>query len=175
MKFLIIYASTEGHTRKIARFVADRLADAGHMAELLNAAEADDIDLARFDRAILAASVHLQHYQKSLTDFVAARTTALAAMPTLFLSISLTAAGHEDEDWQELDRIMADFTAATGWNPGQTAQIAGAYMPSRYDIFRRFVMRRIVAKKDPGADLDRDHDYTDWDALAELADGFAAG
>ncbi len=36
----------------------------------------------------------------------------------------------------------------------------------------RFVMRRIVARKDPGADLDHGREYTDWPALDGAVDGW---
>jgi menaquinone-dependent protoporphyrinogen oxidase len=51
-------------------------------------------------------------------------------------------------------------------------QVAGAYLPSKYDFFRRFIMRRIIAAKDPQADLDADKEYTDWTAPDTLIDGF---
>ena len=165
MKLLVAYASTEGQTRKIARHVTDRLADAGHTVEILPLADADGLDPARFDGAVLAASVHAGHYQPALAAFVEAHRGWLAAHPTLFLSVSLCAAGHEAEDWRALDRVAADFADATGWSPGAVMQVAGAYRPSRYDLVRRFVMRRIVAAKDPGADLDAEIEYTDWAAL----------
>jgi len=47
-------------------------------------------------------------------------------------------------------------------------------MPSEYDIVTRFIMRRIVAKKDPEADLSEDRDYTDWAALGDLLEGWVA-
>lgn len=172
MKLLIAYASSEGHTRKIARFLMDRAAEAGHSVELLPVAEAAEIDIARFDRVILAASVHVGHYQRAMTDFAAREVGPLSRVPTLFLSVSLAAAGHDAEDWQGLDRIVSDFMAATGWKPGRVEQIAGAYKPSEYDIFRRFVMRRIVAAEDPGADPDADREYTDWAALGGLLDAW---
>lgn len=174
MKLLIAYASSEGQTRKIARFVAERLIDTGHSVELLPVAEAQDIDPAHFDRVILAASVHVGHYQGEMSEFAASQSGALAKRSTLFLSVSLAAAGHDAEDWRGLDGIVKDFAEATGWQPGQVAQIAGAYKPTDYDIFRRFVMRRIVAAKDPDADLDVDHEYTDWAALGRLIDDWIA-
>ncbi|MGP6087978.1 flavodoxin domain-containing protein [Antarctobacter jejuensis] len=174
MKLLIAYASSEGQTRKTARFAMDRLADAGHAVEALPVGEAEDIDLSRFDRVILAASVHVGHYQREMGDFVAEHAEALDARPTLFLSVSLAAAGHDAEDWADLDRIAQDFASATSWRPARTVQVAGAYKPSEYDIFRRFVMRRIVAAKDPEADLDADHEYTDWAALGALLDEWMA-
>jgi menaquinone-dependent protoporphyrinogen oxidase len=165
MKLLVAYGSTEGQTRKIARHVADRLADAGHTVELLPLADAGGLDPARFDRAVLAASVHASQYQPALAQFVEAHRGWLSANPTLFLSVSLCAAGHDAEDWRGLDRIAADFETATGWSPDTVMQVAGAYRPSQYDLFRRFVMRRIIAEKDPGAAPEQDREYTDWAAL----------
>lgn len=175
MKVLIVYASSEGQARKIARRVADRIADAGQAVELLAASDAQGTDLRRFDRVIAAASVHVGHYQRAMSEFVSAEAANLNRLPTLFLSVSLAAAGHDAEDWKGLDRILEDFTEATGWHPGRVEQVAGAYLPSRYDVFRRFVMRRILAAKEPDADLDADREYTDWPALEALIDGWLAG
>lgn len=175
MKLLVGYASTEGQTRKIARHVADRLADAGHMVELLPLEDAGDVAPARFDRAVLAASVHASHYQPALAGFVEAHRDWLSTHPTLLLSVSLCAAGHDAQEWRALDRIAADFETATGWSPGEVMQVAGAYRPSRYDLFRRFVMRRIIAEKDPEADPDEDVEYTDWAALDAGLDRWLAG
>ena len=97
------------------------------------------------------------------------------ALPTLLISVSLAAAGHDAEDWRTLDAILADFQDATSWIPGQVAQVAGAYKPSDYDVFRRFIMRRIIAQKDPEADLDWDKEYTDWDSLNDVIDTWLAG
>ncbi|KPP93050.1 MAG: menaquinone-dependent protoporphyrinogen oxidase HemG [Rhodobacteraceae bacterium HLUCCA08] len=174
MKVLVAYATREGQTRRIARHVADRIVEAGHTTELLNLDDAADIGPDRFDRAVLAASVHAGQYQRALGDFAARHADALARMPTLFLSVSLAAAGHDAEEWRSLDRILSDMNEATGWTPGQVAQVAGAYRPSDYDFFTRFIMRRIIATKDPKADLDTDHEYTDWPALDALVDGWIA-
>jgi menaquinone-dependent protoporphyrinogen oxidase len=172
MKVLVSYASTEGQTRKIARHVAAHVHDTGHSVELLPLADADDIELDRFDRVILAASIHAGHYQRALAEFATAQAGKLAGRPSLFLSVSLAAAGHDSDDWRSLERILQDFREATGWTPGQTVQVAGAYRPSQYDVFRRFVMRRILAAKDPEADPEADLEYTDWAALDREVDAW---
>ncbi len=175
MKLFIGYASTEGQTQKIARHLMDRLVDQGHSIELLALDDVGLLDLARFDAAVLGASVHIGHYQSVFSDFTEAHADVLNAMPTLMLSVSLAAAGHDAEDWRGLETVLSDFTQATGWTPGQVVQVAGAYEPSKYDVFRRFVMRRIIAAKDPDADLDWDKEYTDWDVLNVQVDGWIAG
>jgi menaquinone-dependent protoporphyrinogen oxidase len=175
MKVLIAYASTEGQTRKIAQRLADHIVDGGRTVELVELSTATRMDLQRFDGVILAASVHVGHYQRALTNFVAERSKDLQAKSTLFLSVSLAAAGHEAEDWKTLDKIKDEFVEATGWVPSRVEQVAGAYLPSEYDIFRRFIMRRILASKNPEADLDADKEYTDWNSLFRTTDDWLAG
>lgn len=170
MKALVAYATSEGQTRKIARHVADRIVDTGQSVELLELSDAEDIELSRFDGVVLAASVHAGHYQKALANFAAKHADHIAKLPSLFLSVSLAAAGHDAEDWRGLHRILEDLEEATGWTPRQVEQIAGAYQPSKYDVFRGFIMRRIIAAKNPEADLDADKEYTDWQALDALTD-----
>lgn len=170
MKLFIGYATNEGQTRKIARYIADHCVDQGHSVEVCVLDETDRVDLTRFDGAVLGGSLHAGHYQKALSEFAATHVTVLRNMPTLLVSVSLAAAGHDAEDWRALDTILADFQDATEWTPGAVAQVAGAYMPSQYDVFRRFIMRRIVARKDPEADLDWDKEYTDWTDLDRTVD-----
>ncbi|GAB5448968.1 flavodoxin domain-containing protein [Gymnodinialimonas sp.] len=174
MKVFIGYATTEGQSRKVARWASDRLVDDGHSVELMALADGDDLDLSRFDRAVLIASIHASHYQSSLAEFVTQHDAWLGTHPALFLSLSLAAAGHDAEDWRTLDKIAADFSAATGWTPGVIEHVAGAYKPSQYDILKRFIMRRIVAAKNPEADPNLDHEYTDWDGLADRVDQWMA-
>lgn len=174
MKYLIAYASTNGQTRRIARHMADRIFDAGHSVEVLGLSGDDDVDLSRFDGAILAGSVHAGHYQNSLAAFVTDHQGGLNGCDTLFVSVSLAAAGHDAEEWKDLARIASDFLEAVGWKPGKVVQVAGAYRPEQYDIFTRFIMRRIVASKRPEADLDSEIVYTDWAALDAVVDDFTS-
>lgn len=170
MKFLVGYASTEGQSRRIARHVADRLFDAKHTVELLSLEDTGGLRTDRFDRTVLVASIHAGQYRKELSAFAAEHRPWLDRTPVLFLSVSLAAAGHEAEDWRGLDRIVEDFTEVTGWTPNRVEQVAGAYRPSQYDMFKRFIMRRIIATKDPDADPEVDKEYTDWPALDALVD-----
>jgi menaquinone-dependent protoporphyrinogen oxidase len=170
MKLLVGYATKEGQSRKIARYLADRAADKGYGVELLSLQDTEDIQVTRFDEVLLIAPVHAGHYPKTLGEFVSAQADSLKGKPTRFISVSLAAAGHDAEDWRNLDKIVDDFANATGWQPTEVKHVAGAYKPSQYDILTRFIMRRIITAKDPEADLGIDKDYTDWSALEAWLD-----
>lgn len=168
MKILIVYATTEGQTRKVARYAFQRLAGAGHSAELVSAEDADGLDPSDYDAAILAGSVHGGRYQKALGDYAADAADALRGMPTLFLSVSLTAAGDDEADWKGLRDCVARFAEETGWTPGRVEHVAGAFKFSEYDFFRWWAMRWIAAQRDETVTPGTDKEYTDWQALAAV-------
>lgn len=175
MRILIVYASTEGQTRKIARFCWARLGELGHHVELLPAGEAEGLDLGRYDAAILAGSVHLGKYQEALVGFARGAAAGLAALPTLFLSVSLAAAGKDRDDWAGLDACVERFRDLTGWEPKRVEHVAGAFRFTEYDFFRSWAMRWIAAEKGQKVNPHEDREYTDWPALLKVLDDWAGG
>ncbi len=174
MRILIAYATTEGQTRRICRFAADRLVTAGHSVELLNVTDGEGLDMARFDAALLAGSVHVWKLQPDLVSFAAAQAGALAQLPTLFLQVSLAASGDDADERADLDRIARDFFERTGWTPSRWAHVAGAFRFDAYDFFKSWIMRRIA--RDHGIEVapNGTTEFTDWAALGALLDDWAA-
>ena len=176
MKILIVFSSTEGQTRKIMHFAFGKLIEAGHSVALLPAAEAGEVDLSAFDAAILAASVHVGRYQAEMVEFDKGHAAGLSALKTLFVSVSLVAAGDDAKDWEELREIVELFAGETGWTPGEVAHVAGAFKFSDYDFFKYWAMRWIESKKDlQGGEPGTDREYTDWEALDDLLRNWAGG
>jgi menaquinone-dependent protoporphyrinogen oxidase len=175
MKILVAYATTDGQTRKIARFVADHLVSLGHSTELLNLADAEGLDLARFDAAVLAGSLHIGIYQDALTSFAQSSAQVLNAMPTLFLPVSLSAAGDDADDWKGLETQTTAFLDETGWRPTRVEHVAGAFRFTEYDFFRAWAMRRIAKAKGETVDPKADKEYTDWSKLATVLSDWCKG
>jgi len=92
----------------------------------------------------------------------------------VFLAVSLTAAGNDEEDWKGLHKCIARFEEETGWTPARTLNVAGAFRFSEYDFFRAWAMRRIAAERDETVDTSADKEYTDWAALAREMDRLVA-
>ncbi|RDC71174.1 protoporphyrinogen oxidase [Rhodovulum sp. 12E13] len=173
MKILVAYGTTEGQTRKVARFVADRLVDAGHAVELLDANDAEGLDVGRFGAAVLAGSIHGGRYQPALVDFARGSAQALSARPGLFLSVSLSAAGDDAGEWEGIRAIADEFAQETGWRPGRVEHVAGAFRFGEYDYFKAWMMRRIAREKGETVDPEGDTEYTDWAALGAAVDDWA--
>ena len=173
MNLLLVYGTTEGQTRKIARFVADHLAQLGHQTELLNAIDATPaIDPRDFDAVIIAASVHEGRYQLAVIHFTREHLAAIATRPNAFLSVSLAAAGDDKEDVDGLTKCVTNFTHETGWTPNATKHVAGAFRYTSYDFLKRWAMKYIAYRKGGPTDTSRDYELTDWDDLARFVNSF---
>jgi menaquinone-dependent protoporphyrinogen oxidase len=175
MKILIVYATTEGQTRKVARHVFHHLAGAGHAVELIAAEEARGLDPAGFDAAVVAGSVHGGRYQKELVAWAKGVAPELARVPTLFLSVSLTAAGKDQQEWEGLSGCVARFAEETGWTPARVEHVAGAFRFSEYDFFKSWAMRWIASQRDETVTAGENREYTDWAALETLLEDWTGG
>ncbi len=172
MKTLVLYGTTEGQTRKIAEFVANRLKQRRDNVTLAHVADApSDLRPDDYDAAILAASLHAGIYQEPLIKFARAHQERLNLMPSMFLSVSLSAAGKEPEELRGIAECAERFKRETGW-AAEVHHVAGAFRFTEYDFFKRWVMRLIAWEKGVKIGPSQELELTDWDALAEIADDF---
>lgn len=173
MKILIVYATTEGQTRKICAHALEHLTQAGHSVALVSAEAGTDIRPESFDAIILAASVHAGKYQAPLIDYAKTYAADLNAKRSLFLSVSLAAAGTDPEEHADLDRIAKSLSEASGWTPSRIEHVAGAFRFTEYDFLKYWAMRWIEHEKDPSVPPGTDREYTDWDALDAMLTDWA--
>lgn len=182
--YLVLYATREGHTARIGQHLADALARRGLPAQLAAAAHLPPgFRVAEYAGAILAASVHVGKHEPEMADFVKHHRLELEAMPTVFLSVSLSEAGAEDSSAPaerraqaaaDAQRMIDDFLEHTGWHPGRVQAVAGALLYTKYNFLLRLVMKRIARQAGGATDTSRDHDYTNWAALDHLVDELVA-
>jgi menaquinone-dependent protoporphyrinogen oxidase len=181
MKVAVLYATKEGQTRRIAEHVADTLRAHDATAELFDVAELDDtFALDGYTAAVLAASVHLGKHEKEMVRFVAQHRRALEAVPTAFLSVSMSEHGAEDPQQSpesharfvaDVKRVLDEFFHATLWKPHWVLPVAGALAYTKYNFLVKWVMKRIAAHEGGSTDTSRDWEYTDWAALDKFMDG----
>lgn len=173
MNVLIAYGTTEGQTRKIAKWTADHIRELGHLAELCDsAAFASDLDLETFDAFILAASVHQGYHQETITNFIIAHRKLLDIRPAALISVSLSAVLEGEK--AEAQKYVDDLVATTGWRPRMTLLLGGALRFAEYDYFQEQIIKLLVMKRGHAAKAGSDREFTDWQALAGFLDRFLA-
>jgi menaquinone-dependent protoporphyrinogen oxidase len=166
---LLLYASSHGHTAKIASRIAEALRGDGVTVHIHDAASAPDVAPSGFDGVIVGGSVHAGNHQRSVADWVERHRTSLAAMPTAFFSVSLTAADDSEESRRATRDYIDDFMDGTGWTPRRTASFAGALQYREYDFMTRLIMRVLMRRGEHPTDTTRDYEYTDWEAVERFA------
>ena len=174
MAVLIVFATVEGQTGKIAAFVRQRAEEAGREVRVVDVTLARrPISLDGVDEVILAAPVHERRHPKAFEDFLESHRRALEDRRTLLISVSLSAAFEDGLD-EAVDYAL-EMKMRTGFAPDAEALVAGAVRPGGYDYFQSQVVRHVVLR---GREVDpslADHEFTDWDALSATVSGFLAG
>ena len=171
MRVLIAYGSTEGQTQKIARTISEQISGLGHDAQLFNTSELlGDLRPSSFDRIIVAGSVHNKRHQESVELFAMANLKTLQAKPTMFISVSIAAA--YEEGLPEAQGYVDSFVSDIGWQPGQTLLVAGAVRHGEYGYFRELIVEHIMLRDLGLNDPKKDHEFTDWAALAKAIEAF---
>lgn len=172
MNILILYGTTEGQTRKIARFMEGVLANAGNKVTIADASD-DPPAPKGYDAILIGASIHVHNYQPAVKHYITSHLTELNNIPGAFFSVCLAVASDVKEEHLEAQKITTGFLEETGWKPLMTTQIAGALKYTQYDFFKRLVMKMIAKKEGRTTDTSQDYEYTDWDAVKKFVNEFA--
>jgi menaquinone-dependent protoporphyrinogen oxidase len=178
--FAVLYATREGHTRRIAEHVAAAIRSRGHAADVVDVSIIPpSFSLKSYQGAIVAASVHVQKHEPEMVRYVKEHVAELESIPSVFLSVSLAEASAEDPDATpehrqqaaaDAGKMMQNFLTETGWHPSRIQAVAGALMYTKYNFVIRFVMKMIARRAGGSTDTSHDHEYTDWQALDHLVD-----
>jgi menaquinone-dependent protoporphyrinogen oxidase len=172
---LVLYATREGQTRRIAEHLAATIRARDLSAEVVDARQVPPgFSVGAYEAAILTASVHLGKHEPEMVEFVKRHRAELERTPAAFLSISLSEAGAEDpaapperraQSAADVERMIQEFLSETAWHPSHIHAVAGALLYTKYNFLVRFVMKIIAKRAGGSTDTSHDHEYTDWAAL----------
>jgi menaquinone-dependent protoporphyrinogen oxidase len=170
-RILMLYATIEGQTGRIAERIAQVLRQRGHGVEMLPAG-GQEADLAAYDGVVIGASIHYGHHPAFMRALVRRQREAIAARHNAFFSVSLSAGGPRPKP-QAAQRYIDKFLRKTGWQPQLVASFAGSVKYSVYGPIKRRVMIVFVGLGGGETDTSRDYEYTDWEAVERFADAYA--
>ena len=170
---LVVYATTDGHARKVAEYVAAAFNRMGREVDLIEAASPAAASVAPiYSAVVIAGSVHLGSHQAALQDFVKRNAVWLNAGPAAFLSVSLAAALDDEASRADCRACAQKFLDETGLVPGIVLPVAGALPYTQLDWFRRFAVKMVMKRHGGNTDTSQDFEYTDWGALNRFATEF---
>lgn len=171
MKVLIVYASSKGHTKKVAEFLqaeAERLNHKVTLEEVSGEGKSPD----NYDAIIIASSIHVGQYNPLIVDYATRYKVLLNIVPSAFFSVGLYAARHDAKALEEVAKVTNTFLEVTKWKPFVIEQVAGALHYSKYGFFKKVIMKSIMKKAGGDTDTTRDYEYTNWDSLRAALSSF---
>ncbi|TDH36143.1 protoporphyrinogen oxidase [Pseudohoeflea suaedae] len=174
MAVLVLYATVEGHSRKVATHIAEHLEDRRYVALLGDVREPGFTVPGTFDAVFICAPVHLGRYPEPIARFIEDWKDALVLVPTGFVSISLSIQSDNPEERAAARTFPEKLSRRTGFYPSHVHHAAGALKYLEYDYFKRLLMRQIAGKEGGPVDASRDYEFTDWDALNGFVDDVIA-
>ena len=172
MNILVLYATVEGHTRKVAKTLASDLEALGEEVFLTNVTDPGYCDPGTFDAAILCAPIHIGRYPSEFVQYIQNWKSSLQTVPNALVTVSLSINSDHEEEREEAEAYPEKLAKKTGWTADLYHNAAGALKYVEYDFFKRWIMRRIADDEGGPVDTSKDHEMTDWDELKKFAKEF---
>src|SRR5690349_18778245 len=133
-KILVLYGTTDGHTRKVAAALAAALHTHGAHVDVVEASRRALVTTpAYYDSVVVAASLHAGGYQRGVRRWVAAHEPTLRTKPTAFVSVCLGVLEHNPNTDRRLSDLLDEFSMKTGWHPTVRKIVAGALPYTKYN------------------------------------------
>jgi menaquinone-dependent protoporphyrinogen oxidase len=170
-KFLIVYATREGQTQKIAEFIAAELTEAGHDVSLHNAYNDFSFTLTEYDAIICGASLHAGKIESELVKFLETYKETISHMANSFFLVLLAMASKESpKKEKELAEVRENLKKQLPLEFQSQEMFAGALRYSKYNWFIKLVMKFIAKRESGDTDSSRDYEYTNWQRVKSYVD-----
>jgi menaquinone-dependent protoporphyrinogen oxidase len=168
-KILIVYSTTDGHTRKISDRIQHFLGELGHDATLVPIDEVSEkIETIDFDKIVLGASIRYGKHSRRVYRFVKRYHHLLENEPNAFFSVNLTSRKPEKET-PETNPYMNKFLRQIPWRPQKLALFAGKLDYPSYRLIDRLMIQFIMAITRGPTDPTAIVEYTDWSKVDAFA------
>ena len=164
----VIYATTDGHTRKICDKLQEVLEKHGQPVDLVDITDFDG-DLSPYSRIILGASIRYGVHDKQLVELINTRQKELESKRTAFFSVNLVARKPEKSSPETNPYVVKFFNKIT-WRPDMTETFAGMLDYPRYSFFDRTMIRLIMWMTKGPTDPKTVKEFTDWDKVAAFGE-----
>ena len=169
-EILIIYSTTDGHTREICQRLQQLIEQQGHQVTLAPVDDAPDIRLESFDKIVIGASIRYGKHHKQVYDFIKSNEQILDSKPNAFFSVNVVARKPE-KNQPETNPYLQKFLRQISWQPKQLAVFAGKIDYPRYRFRDRQMIRLIMWMTKGPTDPETVIEFTDWkqvEAFAQL-------
>ena len=165
---LMLYSTTDGHTVEICQEIQAILEQHANVVELLSINEVADVDLAKYDKLVIGASIRYGKHNKSVLDYIKRHQKILENLPAAFFSVNVVAR-KPNKDRPDNNPYMQKFLQQISWKPTELEVFAGKIDYQKYHFFDRQMIRLIMYITKGPTDPKSVSDFTNWDQVRDFA------
>ena len=173
-KFLIIYSTTDGHTKKICQRIKNFLTDE-NLVELLSLENSKKVNISDFEKIIIGASIRYGKHSKELYKFINLNKNILDKKRSAFFSVNVVARKPE-KNTAETNPYINKFLKISKWKPNKISVFAGKVDYPNYNFLDKFIIKLIMLITGGPTDTSQSYEFTDWskvdDFSAELRNNY---
>ena len=168
--FLIIYSSTDGHTKIICERIIKNLEDE-NLVELISLEDVKKVDLSNFKKIIIGASIRYGKHSKELYKFIDLNKNILDQKKSAFFSVNVVARKPE-KNTAETNPYINKFLKISKWRPNKISVFAGKVDYPNYNFFDKYIIKLIMYITNGPTDTSRSYEFTDWSKVDDFSKEF---
>ncbi len=168
-KILIIYSSTDGHTKKICLHLKQALETRNDQITLVSINKASASELTSFDKIVIGASIRYGKHSKQTYEFIKNNQETLEGKPNAFFSVNVVARKPE-KNTPETNPYLQKFLRQIAWQPKKLAVFAGKLEYQKYTFWDRLMIRLIMWITKGPTDPKTNIEFTDWKQVDEFGE-----
>lgn len=172
-EILLLYSTTDGHTRKICERLQQVIELQPHQVTLACVDDEPEITPHAFDTVVIGASIRYGRHRPQVLRYIERHAQALDARANAFFSVNIVARKPE-KSRPETNPYLRKFLRRIAWRPRELEVFAGMLDYPRYGPFDRNVIRLIMWMTKGPTDPSTVIDYTDWQQVDAFGRRIAA-
>ncbi len=164
---LIIYSSTDGHTKTICERLTEFLNEK-NLVKIISLNEAKKIDLSEFNKIIIGASIRYGKHSNELYKFIDLNKGILNQKESVFFSVNVVARKPE-KNTPDTNPYIKKFLNISKWSPKKIAVFAGKVDYPKYSFFDKYIIKLIMFITKGPTDTSQSYEFTDWSKVDDFA------
>jgi len=167
-KYLIIYSTVDGQTKKISERISDRLKKKDSVT-ILALEKANNEDINKFDFIIIGASIRYGKHRDNLFKFIKENKITLESKMTAFFSVNVVARKPEKSE-ADTNPYIKKFISLSDWKPNYLTVFAGKIDYPKLNALDKVMIRIIMWLTKGPTDTSISHEFTDWEKVDKFAE-----
>tara|TARA_B100000902_G_scaffold95012_1_gene97851 strand:- start:96 stop:623 length:528 start_codon:yes stop_codon:yes gene_type:complete len=164
---LIIYSSTDGHTKTICDRII-KFSNKTNLVKIISLNEALKFDISKFDKIIIGASIRYGKHSKDLYKFIKLNKSILDSKDSTFFSVNVVARKPEKNN-PDTNPYVKKFLKISKWKPNKIGVFAGKVDYPNYGLFDKYIIKLIMFITKGPTDTSQCYEFTDWSKVDVFA------